>query len=139
MKKNIKVVYKAPNQPYEIRTIPNEYSSYVELINADFIGRTLLPGIDSVDVIADDSFLINEKRNNANFIAPEIETIFCGPVIFMGYDPNTGDNIGLSDSEIDYVCKYIEKHQVHNMTLEEAYNVYQAIYVDAKLDLEEEL
>ena len=139
MKKQIKVVYKAPNQPYEVINIDNDYSKLSELVQADFIGRTLLPGIESVDVIADDSFLMNEKRYNANFIAPEIETIFCGPVIFMGYDPETGDNVGLSDSQISYVCNYLDKHQVYAMTLEDAYDVYQAIYIEAKSDLEEEL
>lgn len=141
MKEMIKVVYKEPNKPYAVMEIPNEYSYYSDLIKADFTGRTLMPGIECVDIVADDSFAINEKRECANFIAPEIETVFCGPVVIMGYDPETGNNTGLDEKQIKYVCDYLAKHQVHDMNLAEAYYVLKVLYSDLQKNhqYEEEL
>lgn len=56
-----------------------------------------------------------------NIVVPEWESVFPGPLIFAGYDPETGNTISLTNKQIDKVLNYINRNQVFNMSLDRAY------------------
>lgn len=119
MEKNkIKVVVKEPNKPCEIKEIENDYKELQGIVEG-LIDITTLPGREDIDVICNDEYLYNGSL--ANVMMPERDNIFCGTIVFTGYNEEDGSSISLTDEQIDAVKKYIVQNEVRAMTLAEAY------------------
>lgn len=119
MEKNkIKVVVKEPNKPCEIKEIENDYKELQGIVEG-LIDITTLPGREDIDVICNDEYLYNGSL--ANVMMPERDNIFCGTIVFAGYNEEDGSSISLTDEQIDAVKKYIVQNEVRAMTLAEAY------------------
>lgn len=118
MEGKIKVVLKKPNEKAIVTVIDNEYEEFVNYCDG-IIDITKHPTIDDVNVVLNDMSLM--KGMGPNIIVPESEEIFAGPLIFVGYDSDTGESISLTDEQVDNVLNYINRNQVFNMSIERAY------------------
>ena len=118
MKDKIKVVLKKPNEKAIVTVIDNEYEEFANYCDG-IIDITKHPTIDGVDVVLNDVSLM--KGMSPNIIVPECEEIFAGPLIFVGYDPDTEKSLSLTDEQVDKVLNYINRNQVFNMSVERAY------------------
>ena len=118
MERKIKVVLKKPNEKAVVTEINNEYEEFAEFVDG-LIDMTAHPTIEDVDVILNDMSLMNGM--SPNIVVPEWESVFAGPLIFAGYDPETGNSISLTDKQVDKVLNYINRNQVFNMSLDRAY------------------
>lgn len=114
----IKVIVKEPNKPCEIREIKNNYKVLQELVEG-LIDITTLPGREDIDVICNDEYLYNGSP--ANILMPERENVFCGTIIFAGYNEEDGSSISLTDEQIEAVQEYVSANEVQNMNVREAY------------------
>jgi hypothetical protein len=120
----IRVVTKLPNEEPKIVTMSNDYKTIASFCQG-FIDMTELPKGENIDLICNDEFLMNGMETN--IVMPEREQVFCGPLIFCGYDPETGDSVSLSDRQIEEVMKYCKRNMLHNMSLEGAYRYAKVI------------
>jgi hypothetical protein len=120
----IRVVTKLPNEEAKITTMKNDYKTISSFCQG-FIDMTELPKGENIDLICNDEFLMNGMETN--IVMPEREQVFCGPLIFCGYDPETGDSVSLSDRQIEEVMKYCKRNMLHNMSLEGAYRYAKVI------------
>lgn len=123
-KDKIRVVFKDVDKPYEVKEISSDYKTFQQHVKGVF---QILPLSmeDNIDIIYNDCYLLNGMR--ANLILPEQDNILGGPLIFAGYEPNEGDNISLTDEQIEIVKKFIHAHEVYNMSIIEAYFTLQEI------------
>ena len=120
----IRVVTKLPNEEAKITTMKNDYKTISSFCQG-FIDMTELPKGENIDLICNDEFLMNGMETN--IVMPEREQVFCGPLIFCGYDPETGDSVSLSDRQVEEVMKYCKRNMLHNMSLEGAYRYAKVI------------
>lgn len=120
----IRVVTKLPNEEAKITTMKNDYKTISSFCQG-FIDMTDLPKGENIDLICNDEFLMNGMETN--IVMPEREQVFCGPLIFCGYDPETGDSVSLSDKQVEEVMKYCKRNMLHNMSLEGAYRYAKVI------------
>jgi hypothetical protein len=120
----IRVVTKLPNEEPKIVTMSNDYKTIASFCQG-FIDMTELPKGENIDLICNDEFLMNGMETN--IVMPEREQVFCGPLIFCGYDPETGDSVSLSDRQVEEVMKYCKRNMLHNMSLEGAYRYAKVI------------
>lgn len=88
MKEKIKVVLKKPNEKAIVTVIDNDYEEFANSCDG-LIDITKHPTIDDVYVVINDMSLM--KGMSPNIIVPESEDIFAGPLIFVGYDSDTGN------------------------------------------------
>ena len=56
-----------------------------------------------------------------------------GNLIFVGYNPEDGSSISLTDEQIEKVMDYIDKNQVQDMDFHEAFERLQEKKVEAEL------
>ena len=120
----IRVVTKLPNEEAKITTMKNDYKTISSFCQG-FIDMTELPKGENIDLICNDEFLMNGMETN--IVMPEREQVFCGPLVFCGYDPETGDSVSLSDRQVEEVIKYCKRNMLHNMSLEGAYRYAKVI------------
>jgi len=120
----IRVVTKLPNEEAKITTMKNDYKTISSFCQG-FIDMTELPKGENIDLICNDEFLMNGMETN--IVMPEREQVFCGPLVFCGYDPETGDSVSLSDRQVEEVMKYCKRNMLHNMSLEGAYRYAKVI------------
>lgn len=115
--KKIKVVTKLPNEDAKVVEMTNAYRDI-----SDFCGGLIdmvdHPKDDCVSIICNDEFLV--RGMEPNIVAPEREEVFCGPIIFCGYDRDSGDSISLTDKQTDMVLKYCSRNNLHHMSIEGA-------------------
>lgn len=114
----IKVVVKEPNKPCEIKEIENNYKVLQGLVEG-LIDITTLPGREDIDVICNDEYLYNGSP--ANVMLPERDNIFCGTIVFAGFNEEDGSSISLTDEQIQAVEQYVLENEVENMDVREAY------------------
>jgi hypothetical protein len=120
----ITVVTKLPNEPAKVEKMKNAYKTISEFCGG-LIDMTELPKDDLVSVICNDESLINGMETN--IVMPETEGVFCGPIVFAGYDPETGDSVSLTEKQIKTVLRYCERNMLHHMSLEGAYRYSKVI------------
>lgn len=119
MDNKIRVIVKEPNKDLEIKEIENDYKELSKICQG-MIDMTPLPTDDNIDICCNDEFLFNGME--ANIISPEREGLFCGPLIFMGYQEEDGSSISLTDEQIEKVKNYISKNQVRDMDVIDVYD-----------------
>ncbi len=115
--KVIKVVTKLPNEEAKVEEISNDYSTVSNFCKG-MIDMVDHPKDQGISIICNDEFLFNGME--PNIVVPEREEVFCGPLIFCGYDPETGDSISLTDEQVDTAMKYCKRNMLHHMSLEGA-------------------
>lgn len=127
----IKVVLKEENQPARVTEISNNLSCFQGFVGG-LIDMTSVPGMEGkVDVICNDEFLFN--GSSPNVMMPECDHIMGGNLIFVGYNPEDGSSISLTDEQIEKVIDYIDKNQVQDMDFHEAFERLQEKKVEAEL------
>lgn len=122
--KTIRVVTKLPNEEAKVEEIDGGYRAV-----SDFCGGMIdmvdHPKDERMSIICNDEFLVNGME--PNIVVPEREQVFCGPLIFCGYDPETGDSVSLSDEQVRAAMKYCKRNMLHHMSLEGAYRYAKVI------------
>ncbi len=124
MKENkIRVVVKDVNQPCEVREIDNGYKTFQGIVQGLF-QITQMPNRDDIDIACNEEYLFNGM--DANLVVPEHQNVLGGPLIFMGFNPDTGDSISLTDEQIATVQEFVSTHEVQHQTIAEAYYAMKA-------------
>lgn len=119
MKENkIKVVVKEVNKPCEVREITNDYKAFQGIVEGLY-EITQMPNREDIDIACNEEYLLNGM--DANLVVPEHENVLGGPLIFMGYDPENGDSISLTDEQIVAVQEFVQTHEVRYQSIAEAY------------------
>ncbi len=122
--KNIRVVIKEVDKPAEVKEISNDYKTFQQCVGGGLYEIVEMPGQENVDIACNEEYLLNGMR--ANLVLPECDNVLGGPLVFMGYDPETGESISLTDEQISSVQEFIEGHQVQNMSIPQAYYAMKA-------------
>ncbi len=124
--KTIKAIIKYPDKKPQVVNFFDSYENISEFVSG-MIEQVALPGHDDITIICNDDFIFNGM--SPNIILPERENVLCGPLIFTGYDNETGDTVSLNEKQIDAVMDYCEKNNLHHMSLAGAYHYSKAINV----------
>ena len=124
MEGKIRVVTKLPNEEPKVEEIENTYEK-ISSFCGGYIDMVEHPKVNDVTIVCNDSFLCNGME--PNIVLPERKEVFCGPLIFCGYDPETGDSISLTEEQEKKVLSYIERNNLHHMSLEGAYRYCEVI------------
>jgi hypothetical protein len=122
--KIIRVITKLPNEEPKIVDMSTEISGIQEFCQG-LIDITGLPKDETVQVICNDNFLCNGME--PNIVVPEWEQVFCGPLIFTGFEPETGETVSLTDKQIEETLRYCKRNNLHHMSLEGAYRYSKVI------------
>jgi hypothetical protein len=120
----ITVVTKLPNEEAKVTKMKNDYKTISNFCEG-LIDMTSHPKDDQMSIICNDNFLMNGMKTN--IVVPEREEVYCGPLIFCGYDEETGNSISLTDKQIEMTLKYCKRNMLHNMSLEGAYRYAKVI------------
>lgn len=120
----IRVVTKLPNEEAKAVEIKNDYRTISDFCKG-MIDMVDHPKDQHISIICNDEFLFNGME--PNIVAPEREEVFCGPLIFCGYDPETGDSISLTEEQVDTAIKYCKRNMLHHMSLEGAFQYAKVI------------
>ena len=105
----IRVLVKEPNKPLEEHHINNEIEELQSRVDG-YIDMTNLPGSDNIDIICNDEFLYNGSL--PNIMVPERRNVFCGTLIFAGYNEEDGSTISLTDGQVKEVEKYVKENEL---------------------------
>lgn len=95
--KNLKVLYKAPNEATEVKEIEGSVASMQEQVSGCI---ACTPITDQIDLWYNDEFLFHDFHPNLILDS----TVFHGSVFFAGHD-GLGNTISLTEQEIDYLKK----------------------------------
>ena len=58
---------------------------------------------------------------DANLVVPAHEHVLGGPLIFMGFDAESGESLSLTDEQITAVQEFVSTHEVRLQSIAEAY------------------
>ena len=106
----IRVVTKLPNEEAKAVEIKNDYRTISDFCKG-MIDMVDHPKDQHISIICNDEFLFNGME--PNIVAPEREEVLCGPLIFCGYDPETGDSISLTEEQVDkYTAMFAEPEEI---------------------------
>jgi hypothetical protein len=114
----IKAVIKEVDQDPKVMEIDNDIH-FLQKEVGGLIDITTLPNCENVDIIVNDDFIAQNMPGN--FMMPECDNVIGGNAIFVGYDPETGDSISLSDRQVEKVLEYLEENSVKRMDLSMTY------------------
>ena len=107
--KMVKVLIKEPGkEPYE-KEIEDTLDNLQEIVGG-YIGCVEMPGVKNVDLYVNEEGKLNKLPGN--FWLPEYEDCACGTVYMVGFDPETGDNISITDNQIKKCKKYIKTYEL---------------------------
>ena len=107
--KMVKVLIKEPGkEPYE-KEIEDTLDN-LEGIVGGCIECVEMPGVKNVDLYVNEEGKLNKLPGN--FWLPEYEDCACGTVYMVGFDPETGDNISITDNQIKKCKKYIKTYEL---------------------------
>ena len=119
MKENkIRVVVKEVNQPCEVREINNDYKAFQGVVQGLY-EITQMPNREDIDIACNEEYLFNGM--DANLVVPEHENVLGGPLIFMGFDAESGESLSLTDEQITAVQEFVSTHEVRFQSIAEAY------------------
>lgn len=122
--RKIRVVIKEVDKPCEVKEIPYGYKSFQQYVQGLY-EIVEMPNHKNIDIACNEEYLINGM--SANLILPEQNNVLGGPLIFMGYEPQEGDSISLTDKQIEEVKEFVRTHEVQNMSIAEAYYGMKAV------------
>ena len=105
----VRVLVKEPNKPPYEKEIPNKLEEFQAIVDG-LIDVMQLKHIKGVDIIVNDEFL-NEGMEG-NFFVPELSNCVCGSCCFVGFNPNTGEHISLTDKQIKASKEYIKYFEI---------------------------
>lgn len=108
-KKMIKVLIKEPYKEPYVKEIIDELKSFQEIVGGH-IECVEMPGVKNVDIYVNDEGKLDKLAGN--FWLPEYEDCVCGTCYMVGYEPETGDNISITDNQIKKCLKYIETYKI---------------------------
>lgn len=120
----IRAVVKEPNKDAVVTEITNDYKTLSKAVGG-LIDMTPMPTDDSVDIVCNDEFLYNGME--PNIVMPEREGVLCGPIVFVGYNPEDGSSISLTDKQVEKALRYCQRNVLHHMSLEGAYRYSKVI------------
>lgn len=122
--KTLKILYKEPNRKAKEMTVRDDYQTISHLCKG-MIDLVKYPLSDHIILFVNDSFLVDNMP--PTLILPETGQLICGPVLFTGYDPKTGESLSLTKTQMKEVRNYLAQNEIYHMTLESAYRYLQAL------------
>lgn len=116
----IKAVIKEENKEPKVIEIKNNVKEFQKRVGG-LIDMTSVPGMEGqADIICNDDFLNN--GSSPNVMLPEYDHVMGGCLIFVGYDPNTGASISLTEKQTEMIMAYIDKNKVDGMDFIDAFH-----------------
>lgn len=107
--KMVKVLIKEPGkEPYE-KEIEDTLDNLQEIVGG-YIECVEMPGVKNVDLYVNEEGKLNKLPGN--FLLPEYEDCACGTVYMVGFDPETGENVSITDNQIKKCKKYIKTYEL---------------------------
>ena len=107
--KMVKVLIKEPGkEPYE-KEIEDTLDNLQGIVGG-YIECVEMPGVKNVDLYVNEEGKLNKLPGN--FWLPEYEDCACGTVYMVGFDPETGDNVSITDNQIKKCKKYIKTYEL---------------------------
>lgn len=120
-KKKVRILIKEPNkEPYE-KVVDDELETFQEIVGG-LIECVEMPGVKNVDIIVNEEGKLD--RLKGNFWLPEYEDCIVGTCYIVGYNPDEGTNVDLTDKQIKQVKKYIDTYK-----LPEGMDLYEDFYL----------
>ena len=124
----VRVLIKEPGkEPYEkeiedtIKNFQNIVGGYIECVE--------MPGIKNVDLFVNEEGKLDKLPGN--FWLPEYEDCACGTVYMVGYDPDTGENVNLTDNQIKKCKAYCKTYELpKGLDLYEDYYIVKACMIE---------
>lgn len=110
MEKIVKIAYKQPGKPLETREIIYSLEEMQRLVNG-YVENVSAPFCDDLDLIVNENGKYM-KSGKPNFFMPELKDLIIGSVVFIGYDPEKGQHVSITDSQLERVKKYIKTNVI---------------------------
>ena len=108
-KKMITVLIKEPYKEPYVKEIVDDLKSFQEIVGGH-IECVEMPGVKNVDIYVNDEGKLDKLAGN--FWLPESEDCVCGTCYMVGYEPETGDNISITENQIKKCLKYIDIYKI---------------------------
>jgi len=105
----IRVLIKEPYKKPYIKLIENKYENFKEIVGG-YIECVEMPGMRNVDLFVNEEGKLDKLPGN--FWLPEYDDVACGTCYMVGFDPETGDNVSLTDNQINKCLKYISNYEL---------------------------
>lgn len=126
----IRVVLKEAGSSAKVAEIDNTLESFQERVGG-LIDMTSLPGTDGlVDIVCKDDFLFDGSQPNV--MTPEYDHVMGGNLIFVGYNPEDGSSISLTDKQVEKVLDYVRENAVDGMDYASAFHLMRCRNIDQK-------
>lgn len=125
--KIVKIAYKQPGKPLETRVVPTSLEEMQRLVNG-WIEIVYAPFCDDLDMVVNEEGKFMESEE-PNFFMPEFEDLIVGSAVFIGYDPDLGEHVSITDSQLEEVEKYIAANDVGDKKVNKEDYVNYKIYV----------
>ena len=117
----IKIMIKEPGQEPVIKEVDDNLKTFQEIVGG-YIECVEMPGINNVDLYVNEEGKLDKLPGN--FWLPEYEDCVCGTCYFVGFDPETGDNVDISNKAVEFCKKYAKFFE-----LPKGLDLYQDFYV----------
>ena len=126
--KIVRVLIKEPGkEPYE-KEIEDKLSVLQGIVGG-YIECVEMPGVRNVDLYVNEEGKLNKLPGN--FWLPEYEDCACGTVYMVGFDPDSGENISLTDNQIKKCKAYCKTYELpKGLDLYEDYYIVKACMIE---------
>lgn len=104
-KNKIRVLIKEPGKEPTIKEIDDTLEAFQKIVGGR-IELIEMPGNEDIDIYANDEAMLNHEPGNI-WIAGTGDCVK-GTCYMVGYDPETGDNVSLTDKQIKKCKNYIK-------------------------------
>ena len=105
----IKILIKEPCKPPYVKEIENTYEKMKESVGG-YLESVEMPGLRNVDIFVNEEGKLEHLPGN--FWLPEYRDCVCGTCYIVGYDPDEGESISLTDNQIEKCKQYISNYEL---------------------------
>ena len=108
-KKTVRILIKEPyKEPYE-KVVDNDLETFQSIVGG-LIECVEMPGMKNVDLFVNEEGKMDQLKGN--FWLPEYEDCVVGTCYLIGYNPEDGSNLDLTDKQIKQAKKYIDLYKI---------------------------
>mgnify|MGYP003293114903 CR=1 FL=1 len=108
-KKIIRVLVKEPYKEPYLKEIEDTLENLQEIVGG-YIECVEMPGMRNVDLYVNEEGKLD--RQTGNFWLPEYEDCVVGTCYMVGYEPEEGESIDITDRQIKECEKYIKAYEL---------------------------
>lgn len=107
--KTLKILVKEPYKEPYVKEIEDKLENLQEIVGG-YIECVGMPNMKNVDLYVNEEGKLDKA--DGNFWLPEYEDCVCGTCFMVGANTRTGENVSLTDKQIEDCKKYIKNYEI---------------------------